>query len=67
VAPIGVSLVHQGEPVPPSPFPGRSTNAAERLRQLAEQMQQQETDHLTLTPEQRALHAQTLGNLKQNH
>jgi RNA polymerase sigma factor (sigma-70 family) len=63
---LGVSLVHLGEPVPPSPFRGPATNAAERLSQLAQQIQQQETDGLTLTADQRVLHAQTLAHLKQN-
>jgi len=58
---LGVTLVHLGEPVPPSPFPPpEDTNVALRI-------QQRQIQSLTLTPEQRALHARTLANLKQNH
>jgi RNA polymerase sigma factor (sigma-70 family) len=57
----GITLVHLDEAVPPSPLPRPvDTNVAPRL-------QQQEIQSMTLTPEQRALHAQTLASLKQNH
>ena len=51
----GITLAHLGDPDPPV-----ETNAA-KIRQQAEIKQ------LTLTPEQLALHAQTLAKLKQNH
>jgi RNA polymerase sigma factor (sigma-70 family) len=59
---VGVTLVHQGEPVPPPIFfrPSGDTNFAQRE-------QQRQIESLTLTPDQRALLAQTLGRLKQNH
>ena len=61
LAHIGITLVHLDEAVPPSPFPPPGdTNIAQRI-------QQQQIQSLTLTPEQRALHAQALANLKQNH
>jgi hypothetical protein len=61
LAHTGITLVHLDEAVPPSPFPPPGdTNFALRI-------QQQQIQSLTLTPEQRALHAQALANLKQNH
>ena len=58
---LGVTLVHQGEPVPPSPFLLRGdTNFAQRE-------QQRQIESLTLTPDQRDLLAHTLAQLKQNH
>lgn len=64
---IGVTLLHFGELPPPSPFRGPATNVPERMQQLAEEMQQQEIRALTLTPEQHALHNQTVADLKVNH
>ena len=52
----GITLLHQGDPVPLV------------ATSFAQSMQQVQIENLTtLTPEQRVLHAQTLANLKQNH
>ncbi len=57
---LGVSLVHHGEPVPPLVFPPTAdTNFAQRE-------QQRQIESLTLTPDQSALLARRLGQLKQN-
>jgi RNA polymerase sigma factor (sigma-70 family) len=66
LAQFGITLVHRGEPDPNppdfSPFRGRVTNAT----QVAQQIQQEETMHLTLTSDQRALRKQALAKLRQN-
>ncbi|HXR08494.1 MAG TPA: sigma-70 family RNA polymerase sigma factor [Candidatus Acidoferrum sp.] len=58
---IGITLEHLGKPDPHSPFLARTgTN-------IAQNIQQRQIQSLTLTPEQRALLAQTPANRKQNH
>ena len=62
----GITLVHQGEPIPTNSFPFQrmhQTNAT----QIALNIQEQATKSFTLSSDQRAFRNQALAKLKQNH
>ena len=62
---IGVTLVHQGEPVPTNSFPfqrGILTNAT----QIAQLLQESAAKNFTLSSDQRAFRNQALSKLKEN-